>query len=101
LAFNNENSPSAGREFPAGATGIPSKNLQRRGAASRLKRLASTVLFVVQSETNGLVETARHKIGLNASVEWLRVMLVTPRVQFFQLLRAERSYGAFDFLDRL
>jgi hypothetical protein len=63
-----------------------------------LKRLDSTAFFVVQSAMDGFVETARRKIGLNASVDGLRTILVKPGVQFFQLLRRERSDGALDFL---
>jgi hypothetical protein len=62
-----------------------------------LKRLETIVFFVAQSSLDGVVETARRKIGLNAGIERVQV-LVEPYVQFFQLLRLQRADGAFDFL---
>jgi hypothetical protein len=66
-----------------------------------LERLNSTVLFVVQSAVDGLVQAACGKVGLNASIEGLRAVLVKPQVQFLQLSRRERCYCAFDLLDRV
>jgi hypothetical protein len=54
--------------------------------------------FVAQSSLDGVIETARFKVGLDAGIERVRV-LVEPYVQFFQLLRRQRADGAFDFLD--
>jgi len=65
-----------------------------------LKRLHSTVLFVIQSSLNGVVKTARREIGLDASIDGVR-LLVKPHAQFFQLLRRERTDSAFDFFDRV
>jgi hypothetical protein len=73
--------------------------LARRRAFS-IKAAALDVLFVVQSSLNGFVKRARRKIGLNASIDGVRV-LVKPHAQFLQLLRRERTDSAFDFLDRV
>jgi hypothetical protein len=43
-----------------------------------LKRLDSTALFIVQSSFNGVVQTARRKIGLKANVDGLRAILIKP-----------------------
>jgi len=64
-----------------------------------LKRLNPAVLFVVQGAMNGLVETARSKVGLNAGVYGLRMVPVKPQVQFVQLFRRERVYRTFNLLD--
>lgn len=64
-----------------------------------LKSLDLTVLFVVQSAIDGLVKTARRKVGLNAHIDGLRTVLVKPRIQLFQLRRCERPYSAFNFLN--
>jgi hypothetical protein len=65
-----------------------------------LKRLDSTVLFVVQGSLDRFVETARRKIGLDTSIDGVGV-LVKPHAQFLQFLRRERADSAFDFLDRI
>jgi len=64
----------------------------------RLKRLNSTILFVAQRTLDSFVKTSRRDMGLNATVEGLRV-LVKPQAEFLQLLRRELRYRAFDFLD--
>jgi hypothetical protein len=64
-----------------------------------LKRLETIVFFIAQGSLDGVVETARRKIGLDAGIE--RVLLVEPHIQFFQLLRRQGADGAFDFLDRV
>jgi hypothetical protein len=46
--------------------------------------------FVAQSSLDGVIETARFKVGLDAGIERVRV-LVEPYVQFFQLLRRQRA----------
>ena len=66
-----------------------------------LNRLNSAVLFVVQSAANSLVQTARRKVGLHASVNGLRMALVKPRIQLAQLLLRQRIYCMFDFLNRV
>jgi hypothetical protein len=43
-----------------------------------LKRLDPTVPFVIQGAMNSLVETARLKVGLNASIDGLRTVLLKP-----------------------
>jgi hypothetical protein len=43
-----------------------------------LKWSGSTALFVIQSAMDSFVETARCKIGLKASVDGLRAILVQP-----------------------
>jgi hypothetical protein len=43
-----------------------------------LKRLDATVFFVVQGAMNGVVKMACCKIGLDASVDGLRAVLVKP-----------------------
>jgi hypothetical protein len=63
-----------------------------------LKRLKTIVFVVAQGSLNGVVETASRKIGLNAGIEPVWV-LIEPYIQFFQLLRRQRADGAFDFLD--
>ena len=66
-----------------------------------LKRLNSTVFFVVQGAVNRLVETACGEVGLNAGVDGLRAMLVKPCVQFFQFRRRKGLYRPFDLLNRV
>jgi len=73
----------------------------RSGAMHLLKRLNPTVLFVVQSAANRLVQTARRKVGLYPSIDGLRVALVKPGVQLIQLLRRQRIDCTFDFLYRI
>jgi hypothetical protein len=50
---------------------------------------------------DSLVEMARRKVRLNASINGLRVMLIKPQIQFVQLLGRERVYRAFNLLDRV
>src|ERR1700674_3904867 len=64
-----------------------------------LERLYATVLFVVQSALDGSVEASGVKIGLHASVDRRRAVLLKPEVQFLEFARRERSDGAFDLLD--
>src|ERR1039457_6922971 len=64
-----------------------------------LERPHAAVLLVVQSALDGRVEAAGRKIGLNASVNRRRVVLVEPHVQFLYFARRERSDGAFNLLD--
>jgi hypothetical protein len=65
-----------------------------------LERLNPAFFLVVQSAMNSFVETARVKVGPNASVDRMRVIAIKPQVQFVQLLGRKRVYGVFDFLDR-
>src|SRR5208337_4048326 len=44
-------------------------------------------------------EASRRKIGLNASVDRLRKVLVKPQVQLLYLLRRKSPYRAFNLLD--
>jgi hypothetical protein len=64
-----------------------------------LERLHSAVRLVVQGALDGRVEAARSKIGLNASVDRLRIVLVEPRVQILQFARRKRSDRAFNVFD--
>lgn len=64
-----------------------------------LERLCPTVLLVVQSALDGCVEGSGRKIGLNASVDRRRIVLVKPSVQLLYFARSERSDGTFNFLD--
>jgi len=53
-----------------------------------LERLCAAVLFVVQGALDGLVEASRRKIGLDASVDRRRAVLLKPRVQFLDFAAA-------------
>jgi len=64
-----------------------------------LERLCAAVLLVVQGALDGHVEASGRKIGLDASVDRRRAVLLKPCVQFLNFARRERSDGAFDFLD--
>ena len=64
-----------------------------------LERLYATVLLVVQGTLDGSVEASRLKIGLHASVDRRRAVLLKPDVQFLDFARRERSDGAFNLLD--
>src|SRR5690349_19064115 len=66
-----------------------------------LKRLNASVLFVFQSAVNGFIQASGGKVGLNASINSLRMVLVKPRVQFPQLLRCEHVYSARNLLYRV
>jgi hypothetical protein len=84
LAFSNENFSSA-RLWISGGSDRYSFQKIRSGEMphSVLERPNSTVTLVVQGAMDGLVETARRKIGLKVSVERLREIFVQPCVQFF------------------
>jgi len=62
-----------------------------------LERLYATVLLVVQGMLDGSVEASGLKIGLHASVDRRRTVLLKPEVQFLDFAR--RSDGAFNLLD--
>jgi hypothetical protein len=64
-----------------------------------LERLRAAVLFVVQGALDGGVEAPGGKIGLDASVDRRRAVLLQPRVQFLDFVRRERSDGAFNLFD--
>jgi len=64
-----------------------------------LERLYATVLFVVQGALDGRVEASGREIGLDASVDRRRAVLLKPHVQFFYFARRERSDGAFNLFD--
>jgi hypothetical protein len=64
-----------------------------------LERLYATVLLVVQGTLDGSVEVSGLKIGLHASVDRRRAVLLKPEVQFLDFARRERSDGAFNLLD--
>jgi len=65
----------------------------------RLEGLCTAALFVVQRALDGRVEASGRKIGLKASVERRRAVLLKPHVQFLDFARLERSDGAFNLLD--
>jgi hypothetical protein len=98
LIFRSENCLSARARMP-GQSFLYSCQNSALARWSILKRLNLTVLFVAQSALDGFVETARLKIGRKPCVDGLRLILIEPRVQLFQLLRRERPYGAFDLLN--
>ena len=64
-----------------------------------LERLYATVLLVVQGTLDGSVEASGLKIGLHASVDRRRAVLLKPHVQFLDFARLERSDGAFNLLN--
>ena len=64
-----------------------------------LERLYATVLLVVQSALDGSVKVSGLKIGLHASVDRRRAVLLKPEVQFLDFARRERSDGALNLLD--
>ena len=64
-----------------------------------LERLCATVLLVVQRTLDGRVEASGRKIGLDASVDRRRIVLLKPYIQFFYLARRERSDSAFNVFD--
>jgi hypothetical protein len=64
-----------------------------------LERLYATVFLVVQSALDGRVEASSGKIGLDASIDRRRAVLLKPHVQFLYFAWRERSDGALDLLD--
>jgi hypothetical protein len=56
--------------------------------------------MIGQSAIDTAVDAASFKIGLELSVDSLRVALIKPDEQFFQLLRRECVYRTFNFLYR-
>ena len=64
-----------------------------------LERLCAAVLLVVQCALDGRVEAPGRKIGLDASVDRRRAVLLEPQVQFLYFARRERSDGAFNLLN--
>ena len=64
-----------------------------------LERLYATVLLVVQGTLDGSVEASGRKVGLDASIDWRRAVLLKPHVQFLDFARRERSDGAFNLFD--
>jgi hypothetical protein len=64
-----------------------------------LERLYATVLLVAQGALDGRVEASSREIGLDASVDLRRAVLLKPHVQFLHFARRERSDGAFNLLD--
>jgi len=64
-----------------------------------LERLYATVFFVVQGALDGRVEASGCNIGLDASVDRRRAVLLEPQVQFLYFARRERSDGAFNLFD--
>ena len=66
----------------------------------RLKRFGAPMLFIIKCTGNGIVEAACRKVVLKARVNWLRVVLVKPCVQFRQLLRGKLGNGVFDLPHR-
>ncbi len=63
-----------------------------------LQRLDSIILFVVQCLLDCFVEASSRKIGLNAGIQGMLILL-KPHAQFFQFVRSESSYSAFNLLD--
>lgn len=58
--------------------------------------------FVVgQCAIDAVVNTSGVEIGFKLRVDRLRVALVKPHVQLFNLPRRQRVYGAFNFLYRV
>jgi hypothetical protein len=45
-----------------------------------LKRLNTTVLFVIRRAGNGVVETACRKVGLKAGIDGLQIVLIQPSI---------------------
>src|ERR1700674_1972264 len=80
-----------GRGLPARGYGIAAKNRWWRDAALGLERLCATVLLVVQSALDGSVEASGRKIGLDASIDRRRAVLLKPDIQFLYFVRRERS----------
>jgi hypothetical protein len=64
-----------------------------------LERLYAAVLLVVQGALDGRVEASGREIGLNATVDRRREVLLEPQVQFLYFARRERSDGAFNLFD--
>ena len=64
-----------------------------------LERPHAAVLLVVQGALDGRVKTPGRKIGLDASVDRRRAVLLKPCVQFLDFAWRERSDGAFNLLD--
>jgi len=64
-----------------------------------LKRLNPTVFFIIESAMNRFIKAAGCNVRLDTLIDKRRMALVKPQVQFVQLLRRERIYGAFNFLD--
>jgi hypothetical protein len=79
---------------------FPPKARGRAMLHAPLKRLNTTVLFVIQSVGNGVVETACRKVGLKAGIDGLGVVLIQPSIQFRQLRRRQSFDGTFDILHR-
>lgn len=63
---------------------------------SALERLCQATALVVKSATDSCVEATCGKVGLDAGINGLRVVLVKPRIQFLQLLLGELVYRAFN-----
>ena len=64
-----------------------------------LERLYASVLLVVQGALDGRVEASGRKVGLDASIDRRRAVLLKPHVQFLDFTRCERSDGAFNLFD--
>ncbi len=57
-------------------------------------------LFSSSSARRGaFVQTSCPEVGLHTHIDWLRMRLVKPGVQFLQLFRRQRINGAFNALD--
>ncbi len=57
----------------------------------------SAISFVVERTMDSCVEAAGGKVGLEARIDGLGVVLVKPRIQLLQLLLTELVYSALDF----
>jgi hypothetical protein len=68
--------------LPARGHGIAAKNRRWRDAASAVRAAACGRLLIVQGALDGRVEAPGRKIGLDASIDRLRAVLLKPRVQF-------------------
>ena len=64
-----------------------------------LERLYASVFLVVQGALDGRVEASGRKVGLDASIDRRRAVLLKPHVQFLDFTRCERSDGAFNLFD--
>jgi hypothetical protein len=63
-----------------------------------LEKLYVTAFLVVQGTLDGSVEVSVLKIGLHASVDRRRAVLLKPEVQFLDFAPGEGSDGAFNLL---
>ncbi|MGH9582140.1 MAG: hypothetical protein ACRD4O_04305 [Bryobacteraceae bacterium] len=86
---------------PAEAHCMHARSRQQQDAAfPPLQWPSSAILFVIQRAVDGFIKKALGEVGLNAGIKGLRMLLVKPEIQLFQLRRRKRIDCAFNFLDR-